>query len=523
MTRTLRKAIQITSVAVAVTFSLASSVAFGQDNKKLNSLEIDNFDDKGNQLIRYSRIGDAIDAHDGEIALFNGIYYLYGTSYDCGFEWQNKKAAFCGFKVYTSRDMVNWSDKGYLFDAKNNIWQTRCNGNTYGCFRPHVIYNKRTGKYVLWINVYDNISGYRVFTSPSPAGPFLEVAEPKLMVNASAPAGELNNGDHDLFVDDDGTAYIALTDWREGGRIMVEKLADDYLTGAGVVGAPVTEKRTEAPGMFKRLGKYYIVYSDPNCGYCSGTGASYKTAASPLGPWSEQKKISDNSCGGQPSFVSTIKLSSGNIFLFGSDLWNNAAKNEALANYFWTPLTFEKDGSIRPIDCDSRFKISGRKIQQDPAVHSRKGSVKGTIEIKQGNAVGQVFVAKQSSILKEVHIPLYAKGSPDSSLQLDLYAADANNRLSGPALITKKLTANQLRWSVKNQIVKLNTQVKKGRSYILVLSTRAGSGSFGYTYNVTEQNAPTSAFGLVQDSSIVVKAGQRLNFQSVYISGTIYR
>jgi beta-xylosidase len=89
--------------------------------------------------------------------------------------------------------------------------------------------------YVLWVNVYDNVSGYRVFTSKTPVGPFTEVAEPKLAVNATAPAAGLNNGDHDTFIDDDGTAYLAYTDWRTKGTIVIEKLSSDYLTGTGEV------------------------------------------------------------------------------------------------------------------------------------------------------------------------------------------------------------------------------------------------------------------------------------------------
>jgi hypothetical protein len=165
---------------------LTTQSALSQSKKKaatpLNT--VTNFDKDGKQVTRFSTVGDAIDAHDGEIALFNGVYYLYGTSYDCGFEWGNKSAPFCGFKSYSSTDMVNWTDRGFLFDAQTPVWQTRCNGNTYGCFRPHVIYNPKTALYVLWINVYDNVSGYRVFTAKSPVGPFTEVAEPKLAVNA---------------------------------------------------------------------------------------------------------------------------------------------------------------------------------------------------------------------------------------------------------------------------------------------------------------------------------------------------
>ena len=73
---------------------------------------IANFSGTGGQITKFSKLGDAIDAHDGEIAYFDGIYYLYGTSYGCGFEWGHKDAPFCGFKAYSSPDLVNWADRG---------------------------------------------------------------------------------------------------------------------------------------------------------------------------------------------------------------------------------------------------------------------------------------------------------------------------------------------------------------------------------------------------------------------------
>lgn len=126
-----------------------------------------NFNKEGKPIVRLSSSGNALDAHDGEIAYFNGTYYLYGTSYDCGFEWGNKAAPFCGFKVYASKDLKTWDYKGYLFDATTRQWQCRCDGKTYGCFRPHVIFNKKTKRYVLWVNVYDNRVGYRVLQLPN--------------------------------------------------------------------------------------------------------------------------------------------------------------------------------------------------------------------------------------------------------------------------------------------------------------------------------------------------------------------
>ncbi len=117
---------------------------------------VTNFDANGDQVVRFDTDGNAVDAHDGMIALFGGTYYLYGTAYDCGFSWQTTGTPFCGFKVYSSTDLVHWTDRGLLFDPTGSVWQTRCNGSTYGCFRPHVVYDAGTGMYVLWVNVYDN-------------------------------------------------------------------------------------------------------------------------------------------------------------------------------------------------------------------------------------------------------------------------------------------------------------------------------------------------------------------------------
>lgn len=429
--------------------------------------KIENFNAKGEQVTRFSTAGDAIDAHDGEIAQFNGVYYLYGTSYDCGFAWGKKGAPFCGFKVYTSTDLQTWTDKGALFDASTQVWQTRCNGNTYGCFRPHVVYNQRTSRYVLWINVYDNVSGYRVFTSKSPVGPFVEVKEPVVAVNANAPAAGLNNGDHDLFIDDDGSCYLAYTDWRAKGTIVIEKLTDDYLSGTGEHVKAVTPGNTEAPGLFKRKGKYYVTYSDPNCGYCSGTGTSYRTASSPLGPWSEGIKISDNSCGGQPSFVSAFKLGKDSIYLYGSDLWNNAAKNEALANYYWTVLEFTEDGAIKPLKCNPS-PVKGYRLQCDISRNIQRS---------------QSFKAARNGTLKAIQLTSFKNTDPDSALVVAIYAADASFKPTGQPLAVSKVEEGKIGWSAKGIRCKFSLKLQKGKSYCMVISTNASAGCYGVAYN----------------------------------------
>jgi hypothetical protein len=234
--------------------------------------------DSHGATIRFDVDGNAIDAHDGEIQRFGDRYYLYGTSYGCGYvRLERPVTPWCGDRVYSSPDLAHWTDEGPLFDATTPYWQSRCNSATLSCYRPHVAYNAATRLYVLWVNTYEVPVHYHVFTSPSPTGPFIERSElPTLALSGG--------GDMDLFVDDDGVGYLAYTLTGANYDIAVERLDPTYTTGTGAY-TRLGVSHTEAPSMFRRGDTYYITLSDPNCAYCAGTGASYLTAPSPLGPW----------------------------------------------------------------------------------------------------------------------------------------------------------------------------------------------------------------------------------------------
>lgn len=512
--------------ASSFTLIFTATTLQAQVNKEVKEAQngytttIQNFNAKAEQVTRFSTVGEAIDAHDGEIAFFEGTYYLYGTSYGCGFEWGQKDAPFCGFKTYSSTDLVHWTDRGMLFDASTPVWQSRCNGSTYGCFRPHVIFNKKTSQYVLWINVYDNVSGFRVFTSKSPVGPFTEVEQPKLAVNANAPVAGLNNGDHDTFVDVDGNAYLAYTDWRTKGSIVIEKLSADYLTGTGEVTGNITPGKTEAPSVFERNGTYYLTYSDPNCGYCSGTGTSYRTAKHPMGPWSEGIQISSNSCGGQPSFVSPIQLSSGTVYIYGSDLWNDAAKNEALANYYWAPLAFAEDGSILPMICQNEADLKlaeGSKGMQEPVkdLDNDAGikNFKRLEDISLNIQRGQGFTATRTGVLNGISITTFQNGRPDADLEIEVYAADQSYQPIGKVLFSSKIPNAQVSWSPSNILIKPELSVVKGNRYTFILKSAATKGIYGFMYN---DEAPQSNAGAIyssdQGKSYVAEKNRKLKF-----------
>jgi len=115
--------------------------------------------------------GARIDAHDGHIYYFSGKYYWYGTAYACGFT-VTVASPYCGVKIYQSNDLASWTYAGLAFNTA--ALQADCNGQAGGCFRPKVAYDARTARYVMWVNESLGAagSGYLVFSSASPAGPF---------------------------------------------------------------------------------------------------------------------------------------------------------------------------------------------------------------------------------------------------------------------------------------------------------------------------------------------------------------
>ncbi|KAJ5633215.1 Arabinanase/levansucrase/invertase [Penicillium lividum] len=97
--------------------------------------------------------GNFIDAYGSKIN--HGKYYLYGNS------WSIEGSAAYGIKSYSSVDLVNWNYEGFLYDPTTT---DACSGSG-GCGRPHIVYNAKTKKYILWANN----DGYVVATSDHPA------------------------------------------------------------------------------------------------------------------------------------------------------------------------------------------------------------------------------------------------------------------------------------------------------------------------------------------------------------------
>jgi hypothetical protein len=216
--------------------------------------------------------GKIVDAHDGRIIQFGKKFYWYGTQYGNtnGFTKANH------YVCYSSTDLTKWKYEGKLLSGeKEGVY-----------YRPHVVYNAATKKYVLWYNWYPKLwdGQFGVATSSTPTGAFV-VENDNVKVKQNA----LGVGDLGVFVDDDGIAYLSYNTI-QNHKVSVEKLDVTY-TASTMQGSDFIAEHCEAGGMFKRNGLYYLL-TDYTCCFCTqGSGARVFTAKNPLGPYTVTNNI----------------------------------------------------------------------------------------------------------------------------------------------------------------------------------------------------------------------------------------
>jgi len=337
--------------------------------------------------------GQIIDAHDGSIQQFEkgGLYYYHAIAYGLckeparlGCDLTSDK---CGFRldhnisVWSTPDLTNsaWKYEGNAIDMTERPPGT--------LFRPHVVFNPKTREYVLWWN-YESPQGayvgFGVAASQSITGPFK-------MRNIKANITREPAGDYDLFVDDDGTGYVI---YSANYYMSIEKLTPDfvYSTGEQAICGPNKSALfppffVEAPVMFKRGKIYYALFGHCCCFCQQGSGIMVYTATSPLGPWNPQNPTGDLACKApshsvsigdptpgqgclypsspdisvtrsQQNFVIEVNSDLGTEYVWTGDRWQQAPDGiKGHEPQYWTPLTFNNDGSIQDVSWVDQFSL----------------------------------------------------------------------------------------------------------------------------------------------------------------------
>lgn len=195
--------------------------------------------------------------------VYNDTVFLYTTHDEDdaeGFKMQD-------WLLYTSTDMVNWTDHGVVASLKSFDWVKRDNG----AWAEQVV--ERNGKFYMYCPIHGN--GIGVLVSDSPYGPFKDPLGKPLVWQKE----HWDDIDPTVFIDEDGQAYMY---WGNPSCYYV-KLNEDMISYSGdIVKLKETpEHYQEGPWFYKRNGHYYLAFAST----CCPEGIGYAMSDSPIGPW----------------------------------------------------------------------------------------------------------------------------------------------------------------------------------------------------------------------------------------------
>lgn len=209
---------------------------------------------------------------DPYILTYGGRYYAYGTG---------GPAPWGGISCFVSDDLKTWKLASQALNPDDSYGET-------GFWAPEVY--PLNGKFYMFYTAQEHIC---VAVSDSPEGPFIQ-AEKK-------PVREERCIDSSLFIDEDGTPYIYFVRFTGGNVIWCAEMTSDYqaikeetLTECIRVSEPwelaqdFKAKVAEGPSVFKRNGRYYLLYS-ANHFKSKEYGVGLAVADNPFGPWKKSK------------------------------------------------------------------------------------------------------------------------------------------------------------------------------------------------------------------------------------------
>ena len=265
--------------------------------------------------------------------------FLY-TSHDASPEDipdPNEKSS-AGFFMYdwllwSTTDMVNWTEHGAVASLKDFSWRSRENGG----WAIQTV--ERNGKYYLYAPLHGH--GIGVLVADSPYGPFKDpLGEPLVWQKE-----HWDDIDPTVFTDDDGQAYMY---WGNPNTYYA-KLNDDMISLKGdIVKLDYhIDHYQEGPWFYKRNGHYYLGYATTCCPEALG----YAMSDSPMGPWESKGYImrpTQRDRGNHPGIVDY----QGRSYIFGQnyDLMHlDTFVHHERRSVSATEITYLPDGTIAEV------------------------------------------------------------------------------------------------------------------------------------------------------------------------------
>lgn len=265
---------------------------------------------------------------DPSIVRHGRDYYLVNSSF----------AYFPGVPIFHSRDLVHWTQLGYVLDRRSQLALDSV-GTSRGVFAPTI--REHDGTFYMITTVVER--GNFLVTAKDPAGPWSDPVWLPQLEGAIDPS---------LFFDDDGRAYVVNNGPPEGTprysghrAIWVQEydVARQRMTGPRKLivdgGVDIATKPIwiEAPHIVKRGGRYYLICAE------GGTAAQHSEVVfrsdAPMGPYVpgprnpiltqrqlDPARLDPITSTGHADFVDTPDGQTWAVFLgtrpYGDDLYN---------------------------------------------------------------------------------------------------------------------------------------------------------------------------------------------------------
>ena len=269
--------------------------------------------------------GFHINAHGGSIIRHKGTWYWFGES---RLPRTEKDRTNYGVGCYSSKDLIEWDNERLALQVTDDTTSLL----RAGCVieRPKVIYNKKTGKFVMWFHHELRGQGYRaaltgVAISDKIDGPYsyirslrpnagvwpvnfpdeyknLKVTEADLKAGTvdrmkAVKEGlylrrDFNGGqmarDMTLYIDRNGKAYHIHSS-EENMTLHFSELTDDYLDFTGIYYRVLPGESNEAPAIFYANKKYYM-FTSGTTGWKPNPGR-LAVADKLTGEWKDRKSV----------------------------------------------------------------------------------------------------------------------------------------------------------------------------------------------------------------------------------------
>lgn len=271
---------------------------------------------------------------DPTARVFEGKVYLY-PSHDIisPVEPERKWFSMADYHVFSSEDLMNWTDHGMILSQENVPWG---NPEGYSMWAPDCVY--KNGKYYFYFpNAPKEGRGFAigVAIADKPYGPFTPEQKPIEGVGGIDPC---------VLVASDGTAYL----YWSGMGLRGAKLADNMLEldGESVrLDENLPAGFKEGPFIFERNGKFYLTY--PWVQDRTETLA-YAMSDNPLGPYEFKGIIMAQSPSACWTNHHSLVEYKGEWYLFyhHNDYSPQFDKNRSVRI---DKVIFNEDGTIQPV------------------------------------------------------------------------------------------------------------------------------------------------------------------------------